>query len=73
MILKEKTTIEVERYSINGMPVCIQNYRKGEFCVFYMSSANYNVEECFFCGKLQRTDDRDWLIPSKDCPVWKDR
>lgn len=69
-------TLTFERYrDDNHLPTCAINFDKGHICKFYGTQNYGTLELCLFHGKqiLERRDSwRGTLIPTKNCPLWKD-
>lgn len=69
-------TIQVAAYTDpQGLPTCSADVTKQKFCEFYRVSGFGTRDTCVFADHgqtLERRGDLGFLIPLKNCPVWKD-
>lgn len=73
-----KTTIEVERFTINGEPACLSwigcDEHKREMCQFLLNRRLGTVYVCGITGEdIYEVKDTPTIRPHKNCPVWKSK
>ena len=78
--MKEETCLRVVRYrDPDGNPTCARNFDRGMICQFYQTERFGVLETCFFAlrhnryrDSMERRDEgKGFLIPLKECPVWR--
>jgi hypothetical protein len=78
--MKEETCLKVVRYrDPDGNPTCAMDFDKGLICQFYQTERFGVSETCVFAplrgryrDRLERRDEgKGFLIPLKECPVWR--
>ena len=72
---REKTQIEVDRFTMNGEPTCLSWYgcdkHKREMCQFLLARKFGTVYVCGLTGAdIYEHDKSPTIRPLKDCPLW---